>query len=47
VQLFVTDVFQTMQGATVTEFIEQISTRCATATGHGLTDVLVAMLLGM
>lgn len=46
-QLFVADIFETMQGAPVTEFVEQINTCCATAARHGATDEFVAVLREM
>jgi hypothetical protein len=44
VEPFVTNVFETVQGAPVTEFVEQLSTCCAVAGWDGLTDVEVALL---
>jgi hypothetical protein len=44
VEPFVTNVFETVQGTPVTEFVKQLSTRCAAASGDGVTDVDAAML---
>jgi hypothetical protein len=44
VEPFVTNVFETMQGTPVTEFVEQLITRCAAASGDFVIDVEVAML---
>lgn len=40
---FVTNVFETVQGAPVTEFVEQLSTCSAAAGGDIVTDLEVAM----
>jgi hypothetical protein len=44
VEPFVTNVFESVQGTPVTEFVEQLTTRCAAARGNGVTDVEAAML---
>jgi hypothetical protein len=44
VEPFVTNVFETMQGTPLTEFVEQHITRCAAASGDGVIDLEVAML---
>jgi hypothetical protein len=44
VESFVTNIFETMQGTLVTEFVEQLNTVCAAAIRDGVIDVEVAML---